>query len=77
MTDSVDECCYTQIPLYRLPRDVRDKPVTSPLSEIPLRRLTRIFSVRGSFEVVGVVEFGLYRRRRRWRSFVVNGFVVR
>jgi len=30
-----------QIPLYRLPRDVRDKPVTSPLAQIPLRWLPR------------------------------------
>jgi len=26
-----------RIPLCRLPRDVRDKPVTSPLGQIPLR----------------------------------------
>ena len=32
---------YGQIPLCRLPRDVRDKPVTSPLAQIPLRRLPR------------------------------------
>jgi len=30
-----------QIPLYRLPRDVRDKPVTSHLAHIPSRRLPR------------------------------------
>ena len=32
-----------QIPLCRLPRDVRDKPVTSPLAQIPSRRLPRNF----------------------------------
>ena len=48
-----------QIPLCRLPRDVRDKPVTSPLAQIPLRRLPRNFPGRGSFEGVGVMEFGL------------------
>ena len=41
-----------QIPLCRLPRDVRDKPVTSSLAQIPLRRLPRNFEV-------GVVGFGL------------------
>ena len=44
-----------QIPLCRLPRDVRDKPVTSPLAQIPLRRLPR----RGRRGEVGIVEFGL------------------
>jgi len=29
------------IPQSRLPRDVRDKPVTSPLAQIPLRQLPR------------------------------------
>jgi len=33
--------CYAQIPLCRLPRDVRDKPVTLPLAQIPLHRLPR------------------------------------
>jgi len=46
-----------QIPLYRLPRDVRDKPVTSPLVQIPLR--SRNFPGRESFGEVGVMEFGL------------------
>ena len=38
----LDEGCHivgyrikAQIPLYRLPRDVRDKPVTSSLAQIP------------------------------------------
>ena len=35
-----------QIPLSRFSRDVRDEPVTSPLAQIPLRRLPRNF--RGS-----------------------------
>jgi len=48
-----------QIPLCRLPCDVRDKPVTSPLAEIHLRRLPRNFPVRGGFGEVGVMEFGL------------------
>jgi len=48
-----------QIPLCRLPRDVRDEPVTSPLAQIPLRRLPRNFPARGSFGEVGVMEFGL------------------
>jgi len=50
-----------QIPLYRLPGDVRDKLVTSPLAQIPLRRLTRNFPARGSFGEGGVMEFGLKR----------------
>ena len=41
-----------QIPLCRLPRGVCDKPVTSPLAQIPLRELPRNF-------LVGIVEFGL------------------
>ena len=49
-----------QIPLYRLPRDVRDKPVTSRLVQIPLRRLPRNFPVGE----VGVMESGL--KRTRW-----------
>ena len=47
----------SQIPLYRLPRDVRDNPVTSPLAQIPLRRLFQ------SFGEVGVMEFGLHDAR--------------
>ena len=35
-----------QIPLCRLPRVVRDKPVTSPLALIPLRRFPRNFPGR-------------------------------
>jgi len=35
-----------QIPLCRLARDVRDKPVTSPLAQIPLRQLPRNFPGR-------------------------------
>jgi len=67
-----------QIPLSRLPREhslglkhpkqassqqTRDKPVTSPLAQIPLRRLPRNFpsTVQGSFGEVGVMEFGLHR----------------
>jgi len=49
---------YGQIPLCRLPRDVRDKPVTSHLAQIPLR-LPRNFPVWGSFGEVDVMEFGL------------------
>ena len=45
-----------QIPLCRLSRDVRDKPVTSPLAQIKLRRS---FPVRGSFGEVGVMAFVL------------------
>jgi len=37
-----------QIPLCRLPRDVRNKPVTSPLARIPLRQLPRTGKFRGS-----------------------------
>ena len=48
------------IPLCRLPRVVRDIPVTSPFAQIPLRRLPRNFPGRGSFGEVGIVEFGLY-----------------
>ena len=51
-----------QIPLFRLPRDVLDKPVPSPLAQIPSRRLPRNFP-----EEVGVMEFGLKRARRRQR----------
>jgi len=39
---------YGQSPLCRLPRDVRDKPVTSPLAQIPLRRLPRLGKFRES-----------------------------
>jgi len=47
--DSDEVCTLTavkaQIPLYRLPHDVRDKsainPATSVLAQIPLRRLSR------------------------------------
>jgi len=39
---------YGHIPLCRLPRDVRDKPVTSPLAQILLRLLPQNFPVRGS-----------------------------
>jgi len=45
-----------KIPLYRLPRDICDKPVTSPLAQIPLHQLPR---KRGSFAEVGVMKFGL------------------
>jgi len=52
-----------QIPLCRLPRDdsrqVREKPATSPLVQIPLRRLPRNFPVRSSFGGIDVMEFGL------------------
>ena len=40
------------------PRDVRDKPVTFPLAQIPLCRLPE--TSPGSFGEVGVMEFGLY-----------------
>ena len=40
-------------------RDVRDKPVTSPLAQIPLRRLPRNFPVWWSFGEVSIMEFGL------------------
>jgi len=46
-------CIKAQIPLCRLPHDVRDKsainPVTSHLAQISLRRLLRNFPGRGSF----------------------------
>ena len=38
-----------QIPLCRLPRDVRDKRVTSPLAQIPLRRLPPKLTRTGKF----------------------------
>jgi len=46
-------------PFLWRPRQVRDKPVTSPLAQISLRRLPRNFPVRGSFGEVGVLEFRL------------------
>jgi len=61
-----------QIPLSRLPRDVRDKSVTSPLAQIPLRRLPRNFPERGSFGEVGVMEFGLKGTSRICRGLVVD-----
>jgi len=45
------------------PRQIRDKPVTSPLAQIPL--LPSNFPVWGSFGEVGVMEFGLYCVRNR------------
>jgi len=36
-----------------------DKPMTSPLAQIPLCRLPRNFPVQGSFGEVDVTEFGL------------------
>ena len=64
-----------QIPLCRLPRDVRNKPVTSPLAQIQLRRLPRSrrngIWVKGTSRVcrgrhgeVGIVEFGHYSMGR-------------
>jgi len=61
-----------QIPLCRLPRDVRDKPVTSPLARILLRRLPRKFPVRGSFGEVGVMECGLKGTSRVCRGLVAD-----
>jgi len=58
LADGGSLAAKAQIPLYRLPRDVRDKPV-SLLSQIPLRRLPR---------KVGVIEFGL-----KWMSRVCRG----
>ena len=50
--------------LCRLPRDVHDKPATSPLAQIPLRRFPRNFSPRtGKFGEVGVMEFGLVQQQ--------------
>ena len=49
---------YGQIPPRRLPRDVRDKPVTSPLAQIPRDVTGLLRTCRGRHEV-GVVEFGL------------------
>ena len=37
MSTYVRKSGKVQIPLSRLPRDVRDKPVTSSLAQIPLR----------------------------------------
>jgi len=45
-----------QIPLYRLPRDVHDKPVASPLAQIALRRLPRnfrVWEIQGKFRGSG------------------------
>ena len=51
-----------QIPLCRLPRDVRDKPVTSHLAHISLRRLPETYPDGFVADVthgeVGIVEFG-------------------
>jgi len=49
-----------QIPLFRLPSDIRDYPVTSPSAQIPLCRLPRKLTVRGLVSrEAGVMEFGL------------------
>jgi len=53
-------CSKAQIPLCRLPRDVRDKPMTSPLAQIPSRRLpSEIWGLSRTSREVGIVEFGL------------------
>jgi len=41
-----------------------------PLRQIPLRRLSRNFPVRGSFGEIGVMEFGLYHVEVY--SFIIN-----
>ena len=57
-----------QIPLCRLPRDVREKPVTSPLAQIPLCPFPEI-SPSGE---VGVMEFGLKGTSRVSRGLVAD-----
>ena len=37
-------CLQAPIPLCRLPREVRDKPVTSPLAQLPLSRRDGIWA---------------------------------
>ena len=61
-----------QILLCRLPRDVRDAPVTSPLTQIPSRRLPRNFPTGGSFGEVGVMKFGLKGTSRVRRGLVAD-----
>jgi len=57
---------YSNFPVTR---DVRDKHVTSPLAQIPLRRLPR-----GSFGEVGVMESGLKGTSRGSRHSGICAF---
>jgi len=60
-TADTNQSVNAQVPPCRLPRDVRDKPVTSPLAQIPLRRLPRTGKFRGS------------RRNETWAKGDVTG----
>jgi len=57
-----------QIPLYRLPRDVRDKPVTSPSSNSITLTSPKLLR----FGEVGVMEFALKGTSRVCRGLVAD-----
>ena len=62
-----------QIPLRRLPRDVRDKPVTSvPFSPNSITPTFPKLPVRRSFGEVGVMEFGLKSTSQFCRGLVAD-----
>jgi len=66
------ETYKAQIPLCRLSRDVRDKPMTFPSARIPLRRLPRNFPV-GVMRLPRKGKFRGSRRNGIWAKGDVTG----